>query len=176
MRRDGSERRARIAPPVAVLDRARLRRAHELAQQLREPVRIVQAGEVRRRGERAKAAVRDRLVRAAPVRRRDRVVALPPHDHRRQRLEQVQAVGRAHALALAFDHRAQRVQEGAARVGVRAQRVVAARRRRVAVADQVGSDHRVLAGQVERRRAPVARRVEHPVWISTIGGPLPATR
>ena len=46
---------------------------------------------------------------------------------------------------------------------VRAERVVAARRGRVAVADQVGRDHRVALGEPLGHRCPVPRRVDHPV-------------
>ena len=46
---------------------------------------------------------------------------------------------------------------------MRAQRVVTARRGRVAVADQVGRDHRVGVGEPQRHRLPVARGVHHPV-------------
>ena len=46
---------------------------------------------------------------------------------------------------------------------MRAERVVAAGRGRVAVADQVGGNHRVGVGEAKRHRLPVARRVHHPV-------------
>ena len=46
---------------------------------------------------------------------------------------------------------------------MRAERVVAAGCGRVAVADQVGGDHRVGVGEAKRHRLPVARRVHHPV-------------
>jgi hypothetical protein len=47
--------------------------------------------------------------------------------------------------------------------GMCAQRVVAARGRRVAVPDQVGCEDRVVARQVQRHRLPVAGGVEHAV-------------
>jgi len=46
---------------------------------------------------------------------------------------------------------------------MRAQGVVAAWRRRVAVPDEVGRDHHVVLGEVQRHRLPVAGGVEHPV-------------
>ena len=61
--------------------------------------------------------------------------------------------------ALDADRRQQVADAG----GVRAERVVAARRGRVAVADQVGRDHGVGVGQLQRHLLPVARRVDHPV-------------
>ena len=65
------------------------------------------------------------------------------------------------------DHRRradpERGEQVADRRSVGADRVVAARGRRVAVADQVGSDHRVPVGELERDPLPVPRRVDHPV-------------
>ena len=57
-------------------------------------------------------------MRPAPVLERDRVVALAPDDHRRHALQQIQAVGGADPLPVHVDHRAQRLQERLARVGV----------------------------------------------------------
>src|SRR5450759_2105727 len=98
--------------------------ADELAQDLREPVGILEMGEVRRPGERPEGAVRYRLVCEPPMLDGNRVVALTPHDHRRHRLEQVQAIRRAHPLAVHVDHGPERLQEGSPRSRVleRAQR------------------------------------------------------
>ena len=57
--------------------------------------------------------------------------------------------------------------------GVRAERVVAARRRRVAVADQVRGDDGVVAREALRHRLQWLEELSIP-WISTTGGPLPA--
>ena len=56
-----------------------------------------------------------------------------------------------------------RGQQVADAAGVRAERVVAADRGRVAVAEQVGGDHRVAVGEPQRDLLPVARGVDHPV-------------
>ena len=76
---------------------------------------------------------------------------------------------------------ADRGQEVADARGMGAERVVAAGRGRVAVADQVRRDDRVRAGEVLRYAVPVARRVEHavdqdhrwPVAGDPVHGPAP---
>src|SRR3954468_20837229 len=72
-------------------------------------------GEVRRPLELDEAAVRHRRVRGTAVLDRDRAVALAPGDQGRYGVEQVQAVGRADALAAGIDHRAEGVHERLAR-------------------------------------------------------------
>ena len=83
-----------------------------------QPIRVFQVGEVGGAGQRLEAAVGDRLLGLAAVRERDGAVALAPDDQRRHLLQQVEAVSGADLLALDVDHRAQRLQEGAARAGL----------------------------------------------------------
>jgi hypothetical protein len=64
------------------------------------------------------AAAGNRPLGRPPVLEGDRVVALAPYDQRRHRLEQIEPVGRADALASRVDHRAQGLQEGLAGVPV----------------------------------------------------------
>ena len=69
-------------------------------------------GKVGRTGNRRERAPGNRRMGEAAVLDRDRVVALAPDDQGGHRLEQVEAVGRADALPVNVDHRAQRLQEG----------------------------------------------------------------
>ncbi len=117
---------------------------------------------MRRVRERPEAAVGDRRVRAAPVLEGDRVVALAPHDQRRQQLEQVEPVGRAHALAAHVDHRPQRVQERLARVVVlqRAQRP--RDRLQVGAARHPRSRMRRPASESRRQQPRVDRQRQQP--------------
>ena len=102
------------------------------------------AGSPRGRGRRSRPAPAARPC-AGTARRR------PSRPHRRASADERRRLDLERREQVA-DHR---------RVG--AERVVAARRRRVAVADQVGDDHRVGLGELQRDLAPVLRRVDHPV-------------
>ena len=57
--------------------------------------------------------------------------------------------------------------------GVGAERVVAARLRRAAVAEQVGRDHRVVLGEARHHLAPGLRRRGDPVEQDQRAGPPP---
>ena len=86
--------------------------ARKSASTVGEPLGVLEVREVGGARQGLEARVRDLLVGGAAVLERDRVVALAPDDHRRHGAEQVEAVGRADALAAEVDHRAQRLQEG----------------------------------------------------------------
>src|SRR6266511_4811041 len=100
--------------PVAVVDPARLGGPEELEERISEPLWILDVGEVRGSGQGLEVAPRDRLVGAATVGEGDRVVALTPDDQGRKPVQEVEPVASADVLAATVDHRAQRLEEGAA--------------------------------------------------------------
>src|SRR5688572_3444554 len=100
--------------PVTVLDQTRLGGLEEVAQHGDEAFGVLQVGKVRGTGEELEPAARNRLVRVAPMRDRDRVVAPSPDDQGGDWAEEVEAVAGADPLAMGVDHRAERLQEGLA--------------------------------------------------------------
>src|SRR3954453_14236627 len=72
--------RADQSAPISVVDQHGIRGRDELVERGGEPGGVLQMGEVRGGGKADEATPRNRLVRRDAVSRRDRVVALAPHD------------------------------------------------------------------------------------------------
>src|ERR1700722_1334377 len=91
--------------PLGVIHLTRFGLLDELAQDAGQGHGVFQMGKMSARRQRTKMAVGNRLVRAASMLQRNRVVALAPHDHRGHRLQQIETVGGADALSTYVDHR-----------------------------------------------------------------------
>src|SRR5919197_2043224 len=89
---------------------------HEFNEGAYEQLRLLNLREMPGGGEDLQPAPRDRLVRHAPVSRRNDRVSLPPHDERGDIGSKREPIRSAHTLPAGVDHRAERVDESNSRL------------------------------------------------------------